>query len=181
MRKRRCDKWFNLDDTVRLAGELLLISSKTGRLLNVSFVPDQMESYYSPQLLRRSSSEQYILVGTGGETHGGGLYAFNVRCWKRLCASPVRITDTTRRLIVAFARSSTRKSSAMSTKVWWPLQCSSMWIMIRSRISSFLFTIPHSLPLTEKRSNNCGTKRFLVLKRTGECRWLLLRIQGCLF
>ncbi|CAF1092421.1 unnamed protein product [Rotaria sp. Silwood1] len=75
-------------DTVRLAGEVLLISAKTGKLLNVSIVPDQMESYYSPQLLQRSSTEEYILIGTGGETHGGGLYAFDLKCFTIYCSSP---------------------------------------------------------------------------------------------
>lgn len=77
------------DETVRLAGEVLLISAKTGRLLNVSFVPDRMESYYSPQLLQRSTTEQYVLVGTGGETHGGGLYAFDLNCFTKYCSQPV--------------------------------------------------------------------------------------------
>ncbi|CAF5140595.1 unnamed protein product, partial [Rotaria magnacalcarata] len=76
-------------DTVRLAGEVLLVSAKTGKLLNVSIVPDKMESYYSPQLLQRSAEEEYILVGTGGETHGGGLYALDVKCFSIQCSSPV--------------------------------------------------------------------------------------------
>ncbi|CAF1947391.1 unnamed protein product [Rotaria magnacalcarata] len=75
-------------DTVRLAGEVLLVSAKTGKLLNVSIVPDKMESYYSPQLLQRSAEEEYILVGTGGETHGGGLYALDVKCFSIQCSSP---------------------------------------------------------------------------------------------
>ncbi|CAF0995646.1 unnamed protein product [Adineta steineri] len=75
-------------DIVKLAGEVLLISTKTGKLLNVSIVPDRMESYYSPQLLQRSSNEEYILIGTGGETHGGGLYAFDLKCFTIQCSSP---------------------------------------------------------------------------------------------
>lgn len=81
-----------LDDTVRLSGEVLLISARTGKLLNVSMVPDRMESYYSPQLFRRSSTEEYILVGTGGETHGGGLYAFDLKCFTIQCSNPVNST-----------------------------------------------------------------------------------------
>jgi hypothetical protein len=50
-----------------------------------------MESYYSPQLLQRSSHEEYILIGTGGETHGGGLYAFDLKCFTKPCSSPVKI------------------------------------------------------------------------------------------
>ncbi|UJR36933.1 hypothetical protein I4U23_029645 [Adineta vaga] len=75
-------------DTVKLAGEVLLISTKTGKLLNISIVPDRMESYYSPQLLKRSSKEEYILIGTGGETHGGGLYAFDLKCFTKYCSAP---------------------------------------------------------------------------------------------
>jgi hypothetical protein len=50
-----------------------------------------MESYYSPQLLQRSSNEEYILIGTGGETHGGGLYAFNLTCFTTYCSEPVEL------------------------------------------------------------------------------------------
>ncbi|CAF0948256.1 unnamed protein product [Adineta ricciae] len=75
-------------DVVRLAGEVLLISTKTGKLLNMSIVPDRMESYYSPQLLKRSVKEEYILIGTGGETHGGALYAFDLKCFTEYCATP---------------------------------------------------------------------------------------------
>lgn len=80
-----------VDEKVRLAGEVLLVSARTGQLLNVSYVPDRMESYYSPQLLQRSKSEQYVLVGTGGETHGGGLYAFDLNCFRKTCSEPVGI------------------------------------------------------------------------------------------
>lgn len=86
---RRTELLASVDEKVRLAGEILLISARTGQLLNVSIVPDQMESYYSPQLLQRSATEAYILIGTGGETHGGGLYAFDFKCWKQYCSSPV--------------------------------------------------------------------------------------------
>jgi hypothetical protein len=49
-----------------------------------------MESYYSPQLFQRSVNEDYILIGTGGETHGGGLYAFNLKCFTTQCLEPVK-------------------------------------------------------------------------------------------
>ncbi len=50
-----------------------------------------MESYYSPQFFKRSSHEEYILIGTGGETHGGGLYAFDLKCFTIQCSTPVEI------------------------------------------------------------------------------------------
>lgn len=55
----------------------------------MSTVPDKMESYYSPQLIQRSANEEYILIGTGGETHGGGLYAFDLKCFTIYCSEPV--------------------------------------------------------------------------------------------
>ena len=107
------------DEKVRLAGEILLISSRTGQLLNLSVVPDQMESYYSPQLLKRSETEEYILIGTGGETHGGALYAFDFKCWKRYCSSPViRSNFKGRSSRDSFsASSSSTRSFPMITKV----------------------------------------------------------------
>jgi hypothetical protein len=49
-----------------------------------------MESYYSPQLFQRSTDEEYILIGTGGETHGGGLYAFDLKCFTTQCVEPYK-------------------------------------------------------------------------------------------
>ncbi|CAF0764320.1 unnamed protein product [Didymodactylos carnosus] len=78
----------NPHEKVRIPGEILLVSSKSGQLLNVSIVPDKMESYYSPQLITRKKGEQFILIGTGGETHGGGLFAFNLQCFTSRCNEP---------------------------------------------------------------------------------------------
>ena len=95
---------------------MLLISTKTGKLLNISIVPDRMESYYSPQLLKRSAKEEYILIGTGGETHGGALYALNLKCFTEYCATPVPIKDFVKSAIM-FLLFSTLKSSAIGLKV----------------------------------------------------------------
>ena len=50
----------------------------SGQILRWAVVPDNSESYYSPQLLYRQDSRgqrrPYLLYGTGGETHGGSLY-----------------------------------------------------------------------------------------------------------
>ena len=37
-------------------------------------VPDNKESYYSPQLYTLPDGIQMVLFGTGGETHGGSLW-----------------------------------------------------------------------------------------------------------
>lgn len=58
----------------RLAGKILILSGKTGEVLQCLPTPDEKESYYSPQILTGIDGTDYILFGTGGETHGGGLY-----------------------------------------------------------------------------------------------------------
>uniref|UniRef100_T1JFB9 FAM234A/B beta-propeller domain-containing protein n=1 Tax=Strigamia maritima TaxID=126957 RepID=T1JFB9_STRMM len=58
----------------RLSGKLLLLSGKDGKLLQGTGVPDQQESYYSPQILIHPDGTELIIFGTGGETHPGGLW-----------------------------------------------------------------------------------------------------------
>jgi len=48
-----------------------------GSILSWSAVPDEAESYYSPQLLVHPDGTLLILFGTGGETHAGSLYAIS--------------------------------------------------------------------------------------------------------
>ncbi|KAM7290009.1 hypothetical protein ISCGN_030137 [Ixodes scapularis] len=64
---------------VRLAGRLLVVSGRSGRVLRWSLVPDRRESYYSPQLLRQPDGTEVLLFGTGGETHGGSLWRLRLR------------------------------------------------------------------------------------------------------
>lgn len=59
---------------IRNIAKLMVISGKRGQILKWSFVPNQAESYYSPQLLVHPDGTLLILYGTGGETHPGGLY-----------------------------------------------------------------------------------------------------------
>ncbi|KAH7642116.1 pqq-like domain containing protein [Dermatophagoides farinae] len=59
---------------VRNVARLIVISGKTGQILKWSYVPNNAESYYSPQLLVHPDGTSLILYGTGGETHPGGLY-----------------------------------------------------------------------------------------------------------
>jgi hypothetical protein len=63
-----------------------------------------MESYYSPQLLQRSSTEEYVLIGTGGETHGGGLYALDLKCFTTQCSNPVEFNSINNEyLLISFS------------------------------------------------------------------------------
>jgi hypothetical protein len=55
--------------TNRPAGRLLVLSSKTGKILASVQVPDGKETYMSVVC-----DEKYVLFGTGGETIGGHLY-----------------------------------------------------------------------------------------------------------
>lgn len=58
----------------RLVGRILVMSSKTGKVLQWVDVPDRKESYYSPQTYIQPDGTELLLFGTGGETHGGSLW-----------------------------------------------------------------------------------------------------------
>lgn len=64
---------------IRLAGRLLIVSGRSGRVLRWVPVPDRRESYYSPQLLLYPDGTELVLFGTGGETHGGSLWRLRLR------------------------------------------------------------------------------------------------------
>ncbi|GIY96700.1 hypothetical protein CEXT_301362 [Caerostris extrusa] len=62
----------------RLVGRLMVVSGKTGRVLKWVQVPDEKESYYSPQVLTHPDGSKLLLFGTGGETHGGSLWVMKL-------------------------------------------------------------------------------------------------------
>lgn len=45
----------------------MIVSGKTGEVLQAVGTPDQKESYYSPQILTYPDGTDYVLFGTGGE------------------------------------------------------------------------------------------------------------------
>jgi len=62
-------------DPNRPPGCLLIISSKTGKLLSKALMPDGKETYLSPIVLNgKDDKNTEIVFGTGGETIGGNLY-----------------------------------------------------------------------------------------------------------
>ncbi|MDH3650379.1 MAG: PQQ-like beta-propeller repeat protein [Saprospiraceae bacterium] len=59
----------------RYPGVLLILSSKTGKILAADTMPDGKETYMSPLLANFGrSAGMEIVFGTGGETIGGSLY-----------------------------------------------------------------------------------------------------------
>ncbi|XP_062614825.1 uncharacterized protein LOC134276609, partial [Saccostrea cucullata] len=62
----------------RLSGRIIFFCGKSGKVLSWSGVPDEKESYYSPQVLIRTDGTKLVMFGTGGETHGGGLWLINI-------------------------------------------------------------------------------------------------------
>ena len=68
----------------RPPGWLVVISGKTGqKLLEPLLVPDMRESYMSPVLYRDDNGNEFILIGTGGETVEGGLWAITLDSLRR--------------------------------------------------------------------------------------------------
>ena len=67
------------DDTklpgdARDPGHLVMISGSDGAILSVHETPDGSESYSSVVVYRRPDGREWLIFGTGGETHGGTAY-----------------------------------------------------------------------------------------------------------
>jgi outer membrane protein assembly factor BamB len=58
----------------RPPGKLMLISSKTGKVLAEDYMPDLRETYFSPLCMDDSENPQ-IIFGSGGESQSGHLYS----------------------------------------------------------------------------------------------------------
>ena len=61
-------------DPNRPAGRLLVLSSKTGKILANVVVPDRRETYMSVVAEKKGDKDMTILFGTGGETLPGHLF-----------------------------------------------------------------------------------------------------------
>jgi outer membrane protein assembly factor BamB len=61
-------------DPERPAGRLLVLSSKTGKILANVNVPDGKETYMSVVCEKKNDKDVIVLFGTGGETISGHLY-----------------------------------------------------------------------------------------------------------
>lgn len=58
----------------RPPGKLMLLSTKTGKVLAQDFMPDRQETYFSPILMNPLSKNPEIIFGSGGESKPGHLY-----------------------------------------------------------------------------------------------------------
>ena len=60
-------------DELRIPGQLYLVSAATGSILHHAVTPDNRECYSIPAVLREDG-EQWLIVGTGGETINGHVF-----------------------------------------------------------------------------------------------------------
>lgn len=60
-------------ETDRPTARIMVVSSKTGEIIQSARMPDGKESYYAPHIINLKG-KQYLVFGTGGETIGGALY-----------------------------------------------------------------------------------------------------------
>jgi hypothetical protein len=58
----------------RDAGYIAVVSGADGAVLSVHATPDGSESYASTVVYERPDGREWLLFGTGGETHGGSAY-----------------------------------------------------------------------------------------------------------
>ena len=56
----------------------MVLSGRSGRVLQWVATPDGRESYYSPVMMMRRDGTPMILFGTGGETNGGTLWCITL-------------------------------------------------------------------------------------------------------
>ncbi len=57
----------------RHPGTLMIVDSRSGKILAIDTVPDGLENYCSP-IVTTVQGKKFIIYGTGGETFGGNLY-----------------------------------------------------------------------------------------------------------
>lgn len=57
----------------RYPGTLMILDARSGDIMAMDTMPDGLENYMSPVLIKENEME-YILYGTGGETFGGNFY-----------------------------------------------------------------------------------------------------------
>ncbi|KAI3382253.1 hypothetical protein SNEBB_011435 [Seison nebaliae] len=82
------------DQKEKRRGIILIFSGRTGEIISSKFVPGPVakESYYSPVIYSKFSkitnskqffgtADDYLLIGTGGETHGGALWIIPLSIW----------------------------------------------------------------------------------------------------
>lgn len=55
-------------------GFVVVVSGADGAVLAVHQTPDGKETYSSPVVYERANGEEWVVFGTGGETHGGAAY-----------------------------------------------------------------------------------------------------------
>ncbi len=53
---------------------VVVVSGADGKVLKVQPLPDGAETYASPVVYRRRDGAEWVVLGTGGETHGGAEY-----------------------------------------------------------------------------------------------------------
>ena len=61
-----------------MSGRLVVISGKSGEVLRWIETPDKKETYFSPVVYTLRNGTDLVIFGTGGETHGGGLYVIQL-------------------------------------------------------------------------------------------------------
>ena len=61
-----------------MAGRLVIISGKSGKVLKWMETPDKKETYFSPVVYTLRNGTDLVVFGTGGETHGGALYVIQL-------------------------------------------------------------------------------------------------------
>jgi hypothetical protein len=140
----------------RPPGKLMLIDSKTGKILAEDLMPDKQETYFSPVCLD-SSNNPTIIFGSGGETRPGHLYKCKLSDLKKKNLSSSFVLDSTLQkgyiappiladftddgvldILVNSAEGNTKLFDGISNALLWSVKCDSSEVFSQPAIGYFI-------------------------------------------
>ncbi len=86
----------------RLTGRIMILSSKTGKIIKNVLFNEKKESYFAPQTFLDANKQEILLYGSGGETVGGTLRTIPLKKFLAtdLKSSQVLLKDTNKGFIL---------------------------------------------------------------------------------
>lgn len=139
----------------RPPGKLLLLNSKTGKILAEDLMPDGQETYFSPVCLD-STNNPTIVFGSGGETQPGHLYKCKLSDLKKKNLKNSLVLDSTSKkgyiappiladithdgffdIIINTAEGNTKLIDGTSNNVVWSVKCDSAEVFSQPAIGYF--------------------------------------------
>jgi hypothetical protein len=139
----------------RPIGKILVVSSKTGKVLAEDSMPDERETYFSP-VIYEDGSNPSIIFGSGGETLSGHLYLCTLADLRNKNLKNAKIIDSTshkgyiappivldmnqdkiKDILFNTSEGKTKLIDGKTFKVIWQLQCDSAEVYSQPAVGNF--------------------------------------------